>query len=128
MHRSAWGVVAALLLGLVFVLSSVTKLARSAQWRTQSSGLGVPWPVAAPVPYAEAVLGGLLVAQVQRHAVAWCALVVLSAFTALLVVRLGQGRRPPCACFGALSVRPIGPSTVARNAAFMAVAVAAALL
>ena len=45
-----------------------------------------------------------------------------------LVLRLAQGRRPPCACFGAWSATPIGWGHVARNAvfaAFAAVAIAA---
>jgi hypothetical protein len=40
-------------------------------------------------------------------------------------VQLAQGRRPPCACFGGRTARPIGPLTVVRNAAFLAVAVVA---
>jgi hypothetical protein len=47
---------------------------------------------------------------------------LLVAFTALLMVRLLQGRRPPCACFGALSSKPIGWGNVARNAVFLALA------
>jgi hypothetical protein len=52
---------------------------------------------------------------------------MLLAFTVVLVVRLCQGRRPPCACFGALTTKPIGWGNVLRNAAFLAIAVAIAL-
>ena len=128
MHRSFWGAVAACAIGAVFLLSSVIKLARPAQWKAQSGDLGVPWAVAVVVPYGEAALGALLVAQVRRHAMGWCAVVVLAMFSSLVAVRLAQGRRPPCACFGALSARPIGPGTLARNAVFMVLAAAAALL
>ena len=53
------------------------------------------------LPFAELGIGALLVAQIARRPVAIVAGVVLLAFTTLLVVRLSQGRRPPCACFGA---------------------------
>ena len=51
---------------------------------------------------------------------------LLGAFTVLLVVRLAQGRRPPCACFGAWSTRPVGFGSVARNVVLIALALLAA--
>ncbi len=74
------------------------------------------------VPVIELVIGALLVAQLGRRLVALCAALLLVAFTALLVVRLRQGRRPPCACFGALSTKPIGWGNVVRNAGFLVLA------
>jgi hypothetical protein len=59
---------------------------------------------------------------------AWAAAAVLVAFTALLVGKLAQGERPPCACFGSFTAAPIGPSNVVRNLVLIALAVAAALL
>ena len=79
-------------------------------------------------PFVEVVIGALLLVQFQRQFVAWCAVVVLVSFTALLAVRLAQGERPPCACFGSWSAQPIGARTIVRNFAFIAMAVAAALL
>ncbi len=122
------GVVAAVITGLVFLVAAITKLAAPAAWRAQASDLGVPSTVSSMVPYVEAVLGALLLVQFQRHVVAWCAVGVLAAFTVLLVVRLAQGRRPPCACFGSLTPKPIGAASVARNMVFIAVAVVAATL
>ena len=92
------------------------------QWLTQSADLGVPRVVAAVVPFAESVVGALLVAQFERRAVALVAAALLGAFTILLVVRLAQGRRPPCACFGVLSTKPIGWGNVARNAVLLGLA------
>jgi uncharacterized membrane protein YphA (DoxX/SURF4 family) len=120
-------VVASVLLGAVFIVSGVTKVASPQLWRTQSSDLGVPSVAAAVVPYAELAVGALLVAQLGRSAAAMAAAVMLLAFTALLIVRLSQGRRPPCACFGALSSKPISWTNVVRNAVFLALAVAVAL-
>ena len=122
------GVIAALVIAVVLLVSGVAKLAGQATWHTQSSGLGVPWPVARVVPYVEVVLGALLLVQWQRHVVAWLAVTLLTAFTVLIVVRLAQGSRPPCACFGSFSSRPIGPLTLVRNGELIAVAVVAAVL
>lgn len=90
--------------------------------------MGVATVVAAVVPFVELLLGALLLVQFQRHAVAWAAVGLFVLFTALIALRLAQGQRPPCACFGSLSVRPIGPGHLVRNAAFIAIAVLAALL
>ena len=90
---------------------------RLQQWRTQAAELGVPgFSRRVCCRIVELGVGALLVAQIARRP--WPSLPVslLVAFTALLVVRLAQGRRPPCACFGGLSSKPIGWSNVARNA------------
>ncbi len=83
--------------------------------------------MATVVPFLELAVGAMLVAQIVRRAVAIVAGALLVAFTALLVVRLLQGRRPPCACFGALTTKPIGWRNVARNAGFLALAAAIAI-
>jgi hypothetical protein len=79
------------------------------------------------VPWVELALGALLVAGVARPAVALAAAAMLSAFTVVLVVRLAEGRRVPCACFGARSTKPIGIGSVLRNLVLIAVALVAAL-
>lgn len=119
------GAAAALVLGAVFVLSGVTKLARPALWEAQAHDLGAPRAAVTVLPGLELALGALLVVQWQRAALAAVAGVLLVAFTALLAVRIAQGRRPPCACFGSLSARPIGWRHLARNAVLLAVAVMA---
>ena len=116
-------VVASLLLGAVFIFSGITKVAAMQQWRAQASALGVAGFVVSALPIVELAVGALLVAQIARRPVAIVAGVLLVAFTALLAVRLSQGRRPPCACFGALTSKPISWTNVARNAAFIALAV-----
>jgi hypothetical protein len=47
---------------------------------------------------------------------------MLVAFTALIVRRLAEGKRPPCACFGAWSAKPLGIGHVARNGALIGLA------
>jgi uncharacterized membrane protein YphA (DoxX/SURF4 family) len=120
-------VVASGLLGAVFVLSAILKFAASQQWRVQSADLGVPAFVAGGLPFVELGVGAMLVAQIARRPVAVVAAALLVAFTTLLVVRLLQGRHPPCACFGALSTNPIGWGDVVRNAGFILLAAVVAL-
>ena len=122
------GIAAAIVVAAVLLLAGVSKLARPADWRAQAAGLGVPALVAVGVPLMEIGIGAALVVQWQRHAMAWAAAALFGAFTALLVTRLAQGQRPPCACFGALSSRPIGTSHLVRNVVFIAIAVLAATL
>jgi uncharacterized membrane protein YphA (DoxX/SURF4 family) len=126
--HSAWGVVAAVVVAALLLVAGVAKLARPALWHSQSAGMGVPWPVARVVPYVEVGLGAALLVQLQRHVIAWGAVALFASFTALLVATLAQGRRPPCACFGSLTSKPIGAGHVARNVVFMAIAVVAATL
>ncbi|MEY2416930.1 MAG: hypothetical protein QOH53_2264 [Ilumatobacteraceae bacterium] len=120
-------VIASVVLGAVFIVSGVTKTAALEQWRADATGLGASGLIVSVLPYAELAIGALLVAQIARRPVAVAAGVMLTAFTALLVVRLSQGRRPPCACFGGLSSKPIGWTNVARNAGFIALAAVVAL-
>lgn len=112
---------------MIFLFSSVLKVSAPRQWQSQSSGLGVPRVVALAVPFVEAVVGALLVTQLARRVTAVVAAVMLVAFTALLVRRLSQGLRPPCACFGALSSKPISWGNVVRNGVFVAIAAVVAV-
>jgi len=127
-QRGSFGAIAAVLVALVFLLSGITKVARPSLWRSEAAGMGVHRFLVPFVPWVEVVIGALLVAQVQRHIVAWFAGGLLVAFTAIIALRLSQGSHPPCACFGALSAKPIASGNLVRNAVFVAVAVAAALL
>ncbi|MEX2628154.1 MAG: MauE/DoxX family redox-associated membrane protein [Ilumatobacteraceae bacterium] len=119
------GPIAAVVLGLAFVLAGASKIAMGEQWPVQARDLGAPAAVIPVVPWTELVIGALLVTQFERATTAVVALAVLVVFTGLLVLRLAQGRRPPCACFGAWTATPIGPLHVARNVGLMALAVLA---
>jgi len=122
------GTVASIVLGAVFLLAGGSKIAAGPAWPRQAVELGAPRAVAMVVPWWELGLGALLVAQVARRPVAVAALATLIAFTAMIALRLSQGRRPPCACFGAWSAKPIGIGHIARNAAFAAIAVVVIVL
>lgn len=116
--------VLAALLGAVFVVSAVAKLIDVARWRAHANGLGVPRLVADVVPWVELVVGALVAVAVFEPVPAVAALVMLVAFTIVIVLNLRAGRRPPCACFGAWSATPISWRHVARNVVFIALAVA----
>jgi uncharacterized membrane protein YphA (DoxX/SURF4 family) len=120
-------VAASVVLGVIFLFAAVAKISSPRQWQAQAADLGVPSGIAMAVPFVEAVIGALLVTQLARRVVAVVAAAMLLAFSVLLVTRLRQGRRPPCACFGALTAKPIGWSNVARNAVFLCVAVVIAV-
>ncbi len=119
------GLVASILLGLVFILSGATKVAAGAAWPEQARDLGAPSFVVPVLPWFEIVLGAALVMQLAPVLAAATALVVLSGFTVLIARRLAQGQHSPCACFGEWSSRPLSPTHLVRNTAFMALAVLA---
>jgi len=121
----AVGVVSSLALAAVMLLAGVSKLAGN--WRADATALGAPWWLAAPVPFVELLLGALLAAQLGRPIVAWCALALLVVFSGFIALQLSHGRRPPCACFGAWSTKPIGTGHLVRNALFAALALLATL-
>jgi uncharacterized membrane protein YphA (DoxX/SURF4 family) len=116
------GTIASIILGLVFVVAGGSKIAAGPDWPIQAAGLGAPRLVIPFVPWVEIVVGAALVVQVARRPAAFVALVILVVFTTLLAIRLREGKRPPCACFGAWSAKPLGPGHLARNAALIAVA------
>jgi len=116
------GTIASIVLGIVFLVAGGSKIAAGPDWPVQAAGLGAPRWLIPFVPWVEIVVGAALVVQVARRPAALAALGILVVFTALLVVRLSEGKRPPCACFGAWSAKPLGPGHLARNAALIAVA------
>lgn len=120
--------VAAVLVGVAFLVAGASKVVAREAWPAQARELGAPSPLIPVVPWTEIVLGALLVAQVAVPVTGTLAALLLLAFTALIVVRLSQGKRPACACFGAWSSSPIGAGHVARNLALLVLAMAAALL
>ncbi len=122
---SAAGLGASILLGLVFVVSGGSKIAAGAAWPQQARELGAPRFVVPVLPWLEIVLGAVLVVQLAPAVAAATALVVLVAFTALIVRRLAEGKHPPCACFGAWSAKPLGRAHVVRNVGFIALGVVA---
>lgn len=115
--------VAAIVLGLAFLLAGGSKLAAGPAWPQQARELGAPAFVVPVLPWLEVAIGAALVVQLAEPIPAAGALVLLVAFSVLISVRLAQGRRPVCACFGAWSATPIGPAHLIRNGALIALGV-----
>lgn len=105
---------AQVLLGLVLLASGALKAASPA-WPTQAHAFGAPRWAAPALPWVELALGAALAAGLAAPWTALAAVGLLVVFTAVLVVRLAQGRREPCNCFGALSRGPVDRGTVVRN-------------
>lgn len=119
------GTIAGIALGIVFLVAGGSKLAAGPRWPAEAAALGAPRVVVPFVPWVELVVGGLLVAGVAEPWPAIAALVILVVYTALLAARLREGQRPPCACFGAWSSKPLGRGHLVRNAVFLAIGVVA---
>lgn len=111
--------VASVLLGVAFVVAGGSKLAGGQAWSVQAHDLGAPRFLIPTLPLLELGVGGALIVQLLEPVPAVIAIVLLVGFTALIGVRLQQGRHPACACFGTWSAKPIGPAHLARNAALM---------
>ncbi len=118
-----------MVLGLVLLAAGALKL-REPTWPEQAHAFGAPRWAVPLVPWVEIVLGALLVPGLGGAWTAGAAIGMVGAFTVLVVVRMVQGSEAPCACFGALTTgraRPVGPATLARNAALVALGVLALL-
>lgn len=105
--------------------AGASKIRMGRGWIEQGRVLGAPAAVLPFVPWVEIVIGAFLIAQIAITAVSIVALIVLQLFTLLIIVNLGRGHRPVCACFGSWSAKPLGWGHVVRNVAFMVLAVLA---
>ena len=119
--------VLALVVAAVFVYAGVAKFATFENWTFQARALGAPDPFVVLVPLAEIALAVLLVGGWWFDQAVAASLVLLVAFTILLLVRLRDPDRLPCSCFGATSQRPMSWLDVGRNVILIAVLIAAYL-
>lgn len=117
--------VASIIVGVAFLVAGGAKLAAGDAWPAQATALGAPAYVIPTLPWLELVIGAALVLQLGAPVAALAAVALLVAFTALIALRLSQGQRPACACFGAWSATPIGPSHLLRNGALLGLALLA---
>jgi hypothetical protein len=84
-------------------------------WPATAKAFGAPAPVARTLPFAELVLGALLVAGAGLPWTAYVAFALLVAFTAAVAARLARRDAVPCGCFGESSPAPVGRDTLLRN-------------
>jgi len=108
--------VAAAIVGAVFVYAGVSKMLSGREWPKVAMRLGVPRMVAYAVMAAEIAVGlGMVLGDSWRHEFLFAGATLLVAFTALLAVHMRRDERPPCACFGGATRRPIGARDIVRN-------------
>ncbi|MCU1640132.1 MAG: hypothetical protein JWN03_407 [Nocardia sp.] len=90
-------------------------------------GIGERWVPATTwaVPVAEALVAAGLLLPVTGLSAAAAGILLLTVFTVAVAVQLLRGNHPSCACFGAADVAPIGPLTLVRNGALLALGCAA---
>ncbi len=109
------GILAGIVVGLALIWAGGLKLVEGPAWLKQAADMDVARPVAIVVPYVEIVIGVPLAAQLLKPWPAFVAVILLVAYTGLIIRRIRDGSRPPCACFGSKSKRPLGAYHVIRN-------------
>jgi hypothetical protein len=109
------GMAAAAVLAAVLAWAGTAKLQRRQATAEGFAALGIPRPdqAAAGVPIAELLIAVLLLAVPPVGAVA--ALLLLAAFTWIVVQRVRAGSEVPCACFGQPHAPPLSWTEVVRN-------------
>jgi uncharacterized membrane protein YphA (DoxX/SURF4 family) len=118
--------IAAVLLAIVFVVAAAAKFRDPAATRRSMAEFDLPNPrlLAVAVPVTELATAALLL--VDPRTGGPCAVALLVAFTTLIAGRLLAGHHESCGCFGTWAVRPLSWRDLARNAALVALGVAAA--
>lgn len=119
--------VAGVLVGAAMCVAGGTKIAAARTWPEQARAMGAPAFVIPLLPWIEVLLGAVLVARLSPVVSGAAAIVMLTAFTALILVNLARGRRPACACFGAWRPTPLGWKHVVRNLVLVAMAAVSTL-
>jgi hypothetical protein len=106
-----------------FVLAAAGKLVRPDATASAFGSFGIPRPhqAARVVPAAELVVAVLLVAAPVAGGV--LALVLLAAFSAVLLRAVRDGIRAPCRCFGAVREEPVSAVDLVRNTMLAALAI-----
>lgn len=118
-----WHLVA-VLLAVLFAWSSIAKALSLSSTREDFEEMGIRSPALAVPLVCAAEASTALLLVVRPRAGAVLALLLLTAFSGVLAAVLRSGRQLRCACFGAVSRRPIDGRDLARNALLLLVAVA----
>lgn len=104
---------------VLLAFAAVQKLRLPGQIEETSLAFGLPVGLAKQtrwlVPLAEALVVVLILWPGQAVLGLAGALLLLTGFTIMVAVNLIAGNRPACNCFGSVSNKPIGISTIVRN-------------
>ncbi len=116
-------------LAAIFVTAAVGKLLDREGARQAMRDFGAPVRLAGPaallLPVVEIAVALALIPPVTGWFGAIGALLLLAIFSAAIALSIARGRAPDCHCFGQLGGGPVGLSTLARNAGFIAIALVA---
>ena len=113
-----------LVLASVFLVAGVTKLRDGFSWIRQAHDMGVPPRISSAVPWIEVVLAVSLIVGWPGRWPLFGALALLLGFTSIIILRIADGSRPPCGCFGKRSTRNLGWRDVVRNLLLTSLALA----
>ncbi|MBW3651315.1 MAG: hypothetical protein KY458_12185 [Actinobacteria bacterium] len=119
------GRLAALALAGLLGWAAVAKLRRRPATIASFQDLRLPAPsvLAVVVPVVEAFVAAALVLRPRLGG--WPALLLLAAFSIVIVRAVAAGAEAPCACFGSGGERPVSTRELVRNAVLAALAVLA---
>jgi uncharacterized membrane protein YphA (DoxX/SURF4 family) len=125
------GVVIRALLGVVFLVAGIAKLADPPGTREALAGFGVParlvsW-LAVLVPVAEVGVVFLLALNATARIGCWAALALLLAYAGGIARAMSRGEAPDCHCIGRFASEPAGPRPLLRSLALAGLAAIAAL-
>lgn len=123
---SAIALAARAVLAAALAWAAITKVRDRRSVPDQMRALGVARaltrPLAVLLPAVEAALAVALVSFPSSWWPAWASVVLVAAFTLVVVATVGRGA--PCPCFG-VSTAPTGPRAIVRNVVLLAVGVLA---
>lgn len=124
---SGGATVAAVVLAIVFAMSAWAKLREPSQTVATFRGLGLPLPhlLARLVPLVEIAVAIAILALPRPAGAA--TVVLLIAFTAVLVPQLGRPDPVACGCFGSMASHPVSVVEIARNSLLATAAVLVSL-
>jgi uncharacterized membrane protein YphA (DoxX/SURF4 family) len=117
-----------LILAAVFLVAGLAKLADLQGAREAVAGFGVPERLARPLgtalPGLELATALALLLSSTAWAGALAAALLLTGFCTAIAHSIRRGSAPACHCFGQVHSEPVGPRTLVRNLALLALAVA----
>ena len=121
-----------IVLGAIFIVAGVSKIGHASLFAAEIAGFRIlPQIVIAPLalvlPFLELLLGAYLILGLFTRAAAWIAVLLLALFDGAIASAVVRGMTVNCGCFGPNDTTVTTWSEVARDAAFVVLAVVVAL-
>jgi putative oxidoreductase len=121
-----------IVLGAIFIVAGSSKIGHPSLFAAEIAGFRIlPQVVIAPLalvlPYLEVLLGAYLILGLFTRAAAWIAVLLLALFDGAIASAVVRGMTVNCGCFGPSDATVTTWSEVARDAAFVVLALVVAL-